>query len=73
MTDRQEFCLWALAMTLVACLLATPAGCTVPRHAQITKAIEAGADPMEASCALEGESQYANTCLLIAARKGDQK
>lgn len=72
MTDRQEFGVSALAMILVACVLATPAACTVHRHSQITKAIEAGADPMEAKCALESNSMAAD-CILIAARKGDQK
>lgn len=72
MSDLQNFFLGALAMVLVACVLVTPVGCTIHRHAQITKAIEAGADPIEAKCALEGDS-LTQACLLIAAGKGAKK
>lgn len=72
MTNRQEFALSALAMTLIAVVLATPAGCTIHRNAQLTKAIESGVDPLEAKCALDSHSQDI-PCILVAAGKGASK
>lgn len=70
--NLRDTILWSLGMTLLAGVLCTAAACTAHRHAQITKAIEAGADPMEAKCAIEGYSEDI-PCILLAARKEEQK
>ena len=67
--NLRDTILWSLGLTLLAGVLCTPAACTAHRHAQITKAIEAGVDPMEAKCAYSKDT----SCILIAARKEEQK
>ncbi|MCY1559415.1 hypothetical protein D9M68_964550 [compost metagenome] len=51
-------------------MLVSPAACTANRHTQITRAIEAGADPMEAKCAIEGDTGQSMVCVVLAANKG---
>jgi len=38
------------------------------RHQQIAEAVKAGADPMEAKCAIEGENTHTPACIVIATR-----
>ncbi len=61
-----------IAVTLLL-LAAIPASCTVLTNARnaevIEKAVENGVDPITASCALKGESQYGVMCALRAAQK----
>lgn len=60
-----------VALLLAALVLSTPAACTANRHIQIARAIEAGADPIEAKCAIEGDNGQNTICVLAAAnRKG---
>jgi hypothetical protein len=44
-------------LLLLAVVLCTPSACTANRHNQITRAIESGADPLEAKCAIESEAR----------------
>lgn len=60
-----------VALLLAALVLSTPVACTANRHIQIARAIEAGADPIEAKCAIEGDNNQSIVCVLAAAnRKG---
>lgn len=60
-----------VALLLAALVLSTPAACVANRHIQIARAIEAGADPIEAKCAIEGDNSQSIVCVLTAAnRKG---
>lgn len=58
-----------VALLLAALVLSTPAACTANRHIQIARAIEAGADPIEAKCAIEGDTGNTPACILAAARR----
>lgn len=69
--NTQELITAICAMVLAAVVLSTPAACTANRHIQIARAIEAGADPIEAKCAIEGGNGQNTICVLAAAnRKG---
>lgn len=67
--DAKETFTACLGMVLAAGVLLSPAACVANRHNQITKAIEAGADPLEAKCAIEGETEQTPVCILAASRK----
>lgn len=72
--DRNETITWCVGMLLGALVLSSPAACTANRHNQIAHAIEAGADPLEAKCAIEGDNSQNAVCIaLAAARKGGSK
>lgn len=59
-------------LLLLAAVLASPAACTANRHNQIRAAIEAGADPLEAKCAIEASGGPSELCA-IAATKSKEK
>lgn len=71
--DIKESLVAALALVLLAVVLCTPAACTANRHNQISAAIQAGADPLEAKCAIEGDNSQSTICVLTAARKEPRK
>lgn len=69
--NTQELITAICAMVLAAVVLLSPVACTANRHNQIARAIEAGADPIEAKCAIEGDNGQNTICVLAAAnRKG---
>lgn len=65
--ERNEI-VWVVALLLGAAVLLSPAACTMRRHQQIAEAVKAGADPMEAKCAIEGENTHTPACIVIATR-----
>lgn len=52
MDNLYDAVLSALAICAVAALLGSPVACTMHRDAKVTEAIKAGADPIEARCAV---------------------
>lgn len=67
LADRFVTC---LAMILITIVLCSPAACTMSRHTKIANAIEAGADPLETKCAIEGGGGQIDTlCMTVASRK----
>jgi hypothetical protein len=53
-------------------LLATPVACTMNRQRLVAEAIKAGADPLAAKCAIEGDQGDSRTsalCMATALRK----
>lgn len=65
--NTQELITAICAMVLAAVALLSPVACAANRHNQIAKAIEAGADPIEAKCAIESETGSEPVCILAAA------
>lgn len=70
--NTQEMFATCFGLVLSAAVLLSPAACTANRHNQIAKAIEAGADPIEAKCAIEGESGRDPVCIVAAAKRGSK-
>lgn len=56
----------------LAVVLLSPAACTVHRHYRVAEAIKAGADPLEAKCALEAQDGPDAICEAVARRKGSR-
>lgn len=65
-----EMIVWMFGLLCGAVVLCSPAACVANRHIQVEKAIEAGADPLEAKCAIEGLNDQSQICLVLAARAG---
>lgn len=66
--------LTAIACALLAAVaLLSPAACTVNRHNQVSAAIQAGVDPLEAKCAIESLNQNDPICITVAVRKESRK
>ena len=66
--NTQEMLATCFGLVLFAAVLLSPAACTANRHNQIAKAIEAGAAPLEAKCAIESENNSSLVCALTATR-----
>ena len=67
--NNQEMLTAITCALLVAVVLLSPAACTANRHNQISAAIQAGADPLEAKCALEADAGQSALCITTAVRK----
>lgn len=67
-TDRFVTC---FGMLLIAAVVASPVACTMSRHEKITRAIEAGADPLAAKCAIESENGSSALCMAVAVNGAD--
>ena len=70
--DTRSLILWAFVAGLIAALIATPVACTMHRQRLIAEAIKAGADPLAAKCAIEGDSGDSRTtalCMVTAMQK----
>lgn len=59
--------LWIFVALLIAVVLASPVACTMHRQRLIAEAIKAGADPLAAKCAIEGDSGDSRTSALCMA------
>lgn len=71
--NNQEMLTAITCALLVAVVLLSPAACTANRHNQISAAIQAGADPLEAKCAIESLNQNDPVCITVAVRKESLK
>ena len=71
--NTQELIATVFGLAVAAVVLCTPAACTANRHIQISAAIQAGADPIETKCAIEGDSSQSPVCIVAAARKEPRK
>jgi hypothetical protein len=69
--STQDCIAWCVGLVMVVALVAMPVACTANRHSQIAKAIEAGADPLEAKCAIEGDNSSNVVCVVLASKKGN--
>lgn len=67
--NGKEMCVWIFGLSLLAMVLISPVACTMRRHAVISEAIRNGADPTEAKCAIEQDTESTPACVLAAARK----
>lgn len=70
--DGKECFATCLGLVLLATVLLSPAACTANRHNQIRAAIEAGADPLEAKCAIESQGGPSDLCTIVATKKQEQ-
>lgn len=66
--NAKEMVVWIVGLLLLASVVASPVACTMRRHQAVADAIKAGADPMEAKCAIEGATEQNPQCALVAAR-----
>lgn len=67
--DMREMVVWVLAVLVVGAVLLSPAACTMNRQNKIAEAINGGADPIEAKCAIEAEDRPSPMCILKVARE----
>ncbi len=69
MNDVCDGVLSTLAICAFAAVLTSPVACTMHRNAKLSDAIKAGADPIEARCAVTDDF-YTPICMLrVAVRK----
>jgi hypothetical protein len=62
-TPARELAVWALAILCVTAVALMPLACTVSRHRAVADAIKAGADPIAAKCAIEGDNRGDPLCV----------
>lgn len=67
--SKPELAAAIVGMVLLALVMASPVACTVNRQALVAKAIEGGAGPIAAKCAIEGEMGREPVCIAAAMRK----
>lgn len=67
--DSKELAMGIVAAVLVATVVLSPVACTAHRHKVIAELIEGGTSPLEAKCAIEGDSLGTNTCAALAATR----
>jgi hypothetical protein len=60
----------ATALLMFALLVGAPVGCTMHRHYRIEQAIQHGADPIAAKCAIEGDNRDDAICVAYVASHG---
>ena len=70
--DSKELAMGIVAAVLVATVILSPVACTAHRHKVIADLIEGGTSPLEAKCAIEGDSLGTNTCAALAAMRAAQ-
>lgn len=70
--DKVRCLLIILSAAVVAVLIIAPVTCAMQRQALIVDAIKAGADPIAARCAIEGEGASSGICLVMASKKIDK-
>lgn len=62
----KEMVVWIFCLLMLAVFLTSPVTCTMHRHRLIAKAIEGGADPIEAKCAIESDILESAVCVTAA-------
>lgn len=67
--NTKELVLCALGFMLLSALISSPVACTMNRHNMIARAIESGADPIAAKCAIEGGNDNSTVCIAYAASR----
>jgi len=67
--NAKEMTVWIFGIALLFALLVSPVACTMNRQRSIAEAIKAGADPVAAKCAIEGDQGYSPDCILNAAQR----
>lgn len=65
-TPGRELLLWAFAIMCAALVLLSPVACTMNRQHTIAEAVKAGADPIAAKCAIEGDTGHTPMCVAYA-------
>ena len=67
--EGRELAMGIVIAVLVATVVLSPVACTAHRHKVIADLIEGGTSPLEAKCAIEGDSLGTNTCAALAATR----
>lgn len=67
-TSAGELAVWVLAILCATVVLLSPLACTASRHRAVAEAIKAGADPIAAKCAIEGDNRHDPVCMAYVTR-----
>lgn len=67
--DIREITIFYFCALCVTAVLVSPAACTMHENQQIADAIKAGADPLEAKCAIGSMQGNNHVCTVIATKK----
>lgn len=66
--DTRQSLVTAFGLLLLAAVLLSPVACTMRRHALIAEAIQGGADPIAARCAINPDNLRDGICMAAALR-----
>lgn len=66
--DWKDFVVWLVGIAAGTAVLLSPAACTMERQRRVMEAIQGGADPIAAKCAIESDLTYTPACVIAAGR-----